>query len=290
MPSKNKPRTQVVVADAPTAGVEQPVDLTPTELELALAVEQATGIVNDARYAALGGVMDALEVEMESPTQPRVGGSADRVEAEDVGAQDLRSALLANAQEECAGYPAPPQVEAPIVPAKPAPTFLVIEPAQLVALGWSEHSAGKIALAVHKAQEAYARLEGHGSYIPAPRLTGLAASRPTPPSGRGAAAKPSGAAVGVSLPSGVVANGQVLTAAARGNAISIYDEATRKVNGKKFAYTDVGWADFNAWLQAKRAAGARVQLKFFSDAQKERLASLAAPSVEVAAATTPHQA
>jgi hypothetical protein len=71
------------------------------------------------------------------------------------------------------------------VPAKPAPTFLVIEPAQLVALGWSEHSAGKIALAVHKAQEAYARLEGHGTYIPAPRLTGLAASRPTPPSGRG---------------------------------------------------------------------------------------------------------
>jgi hypothetical protein len=218
----------------------------------------------------------------------RVGGSADRVEVEDVEAQSLREALVANAQEECTGYAA--QVEV----AKRVPTFLTIEPTQLVALGWSEHSAGKIALAVHKAQEAYARLEGYGSYIPAPRLTGLALRASPAPSGTGqgtgAAPKPSGAAVGVSLPSGVTANGQIYTAAARGNAISIYDESTRKVNGERFAYSDAGWSDFNAWLQAKRAAGARVQLKFFSDAQKERLASLAAPSVEVAAGTTPPQA
>jgi hypothetical protein len=283
MPSKNKPRTQVVVANAPTAGVEQQVDLTPTERELELAVEQAPGSVNDAKLEA------DLRVE-------RVGGSADRVEVEDIGAQDLRDAFVANAREECTGYPAsrptPPRIEVEV--AKRAPTFLVVEPAQLVALGWSEHSATKIALGLQKNQEAYARLEGHGSYVPAPRLTGLRPSGSAVPSptGQGTAGAPklSGAAVGVSLPSGIVANGQIYTAAARGNAISIYDESTRKVNGERFAYSDAGWSDFNAWLQAKRAAGARVQLKFFSDAQKERLASLAAPSVEVATDTTPPQA
>jgi hypothetical protein len=272
MPSKNKPKSQVAVADAPDAA--QPVDLTPTERELELAVEQATGIVNDAKLEA------DLRVE-------RVGGSADRVEVEDVEATDLHAALVANAQEECTGYPGfadptLPQVgvDAPIVPAKPAPTFLVIDPAQLLELGWSEHSAGKVALAVQKAQEAYLRLEGHGTYIPAPRLTGLrpsgsALSSPTG-QGQGTAPKPSGAAVGVSLPSGVVANGQVLTAAARGNAISIYDESTRKVNGERFAYSDAGWADFNAWLQKKRAEGARIQLKFFSDAQRAKITPPAA--------------
>jgi hypothetical protein len=272
MPSKNKPKSQVAVADAP-------MDLTPTERELELAVEQATGIVNDAKLEA------DLRVE-------RVGGSADRVEVEDVEAQSLREALVANAQEECTGYPS--QVEAPATQsAKRVPTFLVIEPVQLVELGWSEHSAGKIALAVQKAQEAYLRLEGHGTYIPAPRLTGLRPSGSAVPSpagqGQGTAAKPSGAVVNVNPPSGVTANGQIYTAAARGNAISIYDESTRKVNGERFAYSDAGWSDFNAWLQAKRAAGARVQLKFFSDAQKEWLASLAAPSAPPAAATTPTQ-
>jgi hypothetical protein len=81
---------------------------------------------------------------------------------------------------------------------------------------------------------------------PASRATAptspLPASRPSPFglgraqshwSGDRGAPKPSGAAVGVSLPSGVVANGQIYTAAARGNAISIYDESTRKVNGEK---------------------------------------------------------
>jgi hypothetical protein len=274
MPSKNKPRTQVVVVDAPTAVVEQPVDLTPTERELELAVEQAQSIVDDARSAALGGVMDALEADMEADLRvERVGGSTDRVEVEDVVAQDLRAALVANAQEECTGYPAsrPTPPTGAAQPTKPVPTFLVVEPAQLVKLGWSEHSAGKIALAVHKAQEAYARLEGHGSYIPAPRLTALAGRSAIVPSGQGTAPKPSGAAVNVGPPSGVTANGQVYTAAARGNAISIYDEATRKVNGERFAYSDAGWSDFNAWLQAKRAAGARVQLKFFSDAQRARI-------------------
>jgi hypothetical protein len=266
MPSKNKPKSQVAVADAP-------VDLTPTERELELAVEQATGIVNNAKLEAdlrVGGSFDAFEPDGPPayvPTSERVGGSADRVEVEDVEAQDLRAALLANAQEECTGYP--PQVEV----AKRAPTFLVVDPAQLLELGWSEHSAGKIALAVHKAQEAYLRLEGHGTYIPAPRLTGLAlrASPPPASSGQGTAPKPSGAAVNVNPPSGVTASGQIYTAAARGNAISIYDESTRKVNGERFAYSDAGWSDFNTWLQKKRAEGARVQLKFFSDAQRARI-------------------
>jgi hypothetical protein len=271
MPSRNKPRMQVAVAVAP-APVEL-VDLTPTERELELAVEQAQSIVDDAKLEAdlrVGGSFDAFEPDGPPayvPTSERVGGASDRVEVEDVEAQLLREALVANAQEECTGYGA--QVEV----AKRVPTFLVIDPSQLLELGWSEHSAGKIALAVHKAQEAYARLEGHGSYVPAPRLTALAGRSATMPSssGQGTAAKPSGAAVNVGPPSGVTTNGQVYTAAARGNAISIYDESTRKVNGEKFAYSDAGWAAFNGWLQEKRAAGARVQLKFFSDEQRARI-------------------
>jgi hypothetical protein len=275
MPSKNKPKFQVAVADAPDAA--QPADLTPTERELELAVEQAQSIVDDAKLEAdlrVGGSFDAFEPDGPPayvPTSERVGGSADRVEVDDVEAQSLRAALVANAAKECTGFPLRVGVEV----VKPAPTFLVIDPAQLLGLGWSEHSAGKIALAVQKAQEAYLRLEGHGTYIPAPRLTGLRPSGSAVPSptgqDQGATPKPSGAAVGVSLPSGVVANGQIYTAAARGNAISIYDEATRKVNGERFAYSDVGWSDFNAWLQKKRAEGARVQLKFFSDAQRAKI-------------------
>jgi hypothetical protein len=267
MPSKNKPKSQVAVADAPT-------DLTPTERELELAVERAQSIVDDAKLEAdLTVTSGDARVSDEQPT---VEEGPYRV----LPTTDYLPALLANAQEECTGFP--PQVEV----AKPAPTFLVVDPAQLLELGWSEHSAGKIALAVQKAQEAYLRLEGHGSYIPAPRLTGLrpSGSAVTSPSGngQGTAPKSSGAAVNVNPPSGVTASGQIYTAAARGNAISIYDEATRKVNGERFAYSDAGWSDFNEWLQAKRAAGARVQLKFFSDAQKARITP--------AAETTPPQA
>jgi hypothetical protein len=292
MPSKNKPKSQVAIAPPAITShlpLSEALALATVDEMAADAVAYAQSVVDDAKLEAdlrVGGSFDAFEPDGPPayvPTSERVGGASDRVEVEDVGDQDLRSALVANAQEECAGFadPTPPQVEF----VKPAPTFLIIEPAQLVALGWSEHSAGKIALAVHKAQEAYARLEGHGSYIPAPRFTGPRppGSAVPSPAGQGIAAKPSGTAVGVSLLSGVAASGQVYTAAARGNAISIYDESTRKVNGEKFPYSDAGWAAFNAWLQEKRAAGARVQLKFFSDAQKERLASLAAPSVEVGA-------
>jgi hypothetical protein len=286
MPSKNKSKSQVAVT-APAITSRLPLSealaLATVDEMAADAVAYAQSVVDDAKLEAdlrVGGSFDAFEPDGPPayvPTSERVGGASDRVEVEDVGAQSLRDALLANAQEECTGYP--PQVEVP----KRAPTFLVVEPAQLVALGWSEHSAGKIALGLQKAQEAYARLDGHGSYVPAPKLTGLAASRPTTPSGQGTSAKPSGAAVGVSLPSGVTASGQIYTAAARGNAISIYDESTRKVNGERFAYSDAGWSDFNAWLQAKRAAGARVQLKFFSDEQRARI-------TPPADATTPPQA
>jgi hypothetical protein len=295
MPSKNKPRTQVSVAPPAITShlpLSEALALATVDEMAADAVAYAQSVVDDAKLEAdlrVGGSFDAFEPD--DCVALIVGGTMDRCEVEDVEAQSLRDALVANAQEECTGYL--PQVEVPAAqPAKLAPTFLTIEPAQLLELGWSEHSAGKIVLAVHKAQEAYARLEGHGSYVPAPRLTGLTASRPTPPTGQGTstAAKPSGAAVNVGPPSGVTANGQVYTAAARGNAISIYDESTRKVNGERFAYSDAGWSDFNAWLQKKRAEGARVQLKFFSDAQKERLASLAAPSVEVATDATPPQA
>jgi hypothetical protein len=274
MPSKNKPKSQVAVAPPAITShlpLSEALALATVDEMAVDAVAYAQSIVDDAKLEAdlrVGGSFDAFEPDGPPayvPTSERVGGSADRVEVEDVEAQSLREALVANAVEECTGFP--PQVEV----AKRAPTFLVVDPAQLLGLGWSEHSAGKIALAVQKAQEAYLRLEGHGTYIPAPRLTGLPASRPTPPAGQGTAPKPSGAAVGVSLPSGVVANGQIYTAAARGNAISIYDEATRKVNGEKFAYSDAGWAAFNGWLQAKRAAGARVQLKFFSDAQRAKI-------------------
>jgi hypothetical protein len=295
MPSKNKPKSQVAVTvPAITSHLPLPEALALATVDemAADAVAYAQSVVDDAKLEAdlrIGGSFDAFEPDGPPayvPISERVGGSADRVEVEDIGAQDLRSVLVANALEECTGYP--PQVGALATQsAKPAPTFLVVDPTELVALGWSEHSAGKIALAVHKAQEAYARLEGYGSYIPAPRLTALAGRSAIVPSGNGqgtgAAPKPSGAAVGVSLPSGVTANGQIYTAAARGNAISIYDESTRKVNGERFAYSDAGWSDFNAWLQAKRASGARVQLKFFSDAQKARIT----PPAE---ATTPPQA
>jgi hypothetical protein len=287
MPSKNKPKSQVAVASPAITShlpLSEALALATVDEMAADAVAYAQSVVDDAKLKAdlrVGGSFDAFEPDGPPayvPTSERVGGSADRVEVEDVGVQDLREALVANAQEECTGYPPQAGVLAPIVPAKPVPTFLVVEPAQLVALGWSEHSAGKIALAVHKAQEAYARLEGHGSYIPAPCLTGLALRASPAPSGtgQGTAPKPSGTAVGVSLPSGVTANGQVYTAAARGNAISIYDESTRKVNGERFAYSDGGWAAFNEWLQAKRAAGARVQLKFFSDEQRARITPPAA--------------
>jgi hypothetical protein len=299
-PSKNKPKSQVAVAPPAITShlpLSEALALATVDEMAADAVAYAQSVVDDAKLEAdlrVGGSFDAFEPDGPPayvPTWERVGGSADRVEVEDVGSQDLREALVANAQEECTGFtdPTPPQAEV----AKRAPTFFVVDPAQLVALGWSEHSAGKIALAVHKAQEAYARLEGHGSYIPAPRLTGLAL-RASPASngtgqGTAGASKPSGAAVGVSLPSGVTANGQIYTAAARGNAISIYDEATRKVNGEKFAYSDAGWAAFNEWLQAKRAAGARVQLKFFSDAQRARITPPAEATTPPAEATTPPQ-
>jgi hypothetical protein len=289
MPSKNKPKSQVAVAPPAITShlpLSEALALATVDEMAADAVAYAQSVVDDAKLEAdlrVGGSFDAFEPDGPPayvPTSERVGGSADRVEVEDVGAQDLREALVANAQEECTGFadPTPPQVEveAPATqPAKRAPTFLVVDPAQLLGLGWSEHSAGKIALAVQKAQEAYLRLEGHGTYIPAPRLTGLRPSGSAAPApngtGQGTAPKPSGAAVNVNPPSGVVANGQVLTAAARGNAISIYDEATRKVNGERFAYSDAGWSDFNAWLQKKRAEGARVQLKFFSDAQRAKI-------------------
>jgi hypothetical protein len=68
-PSRNKPRTQVVVADAPTAEVEQPVDLTPTERELELAVEQAQSIVDDAKLEAdLTVTSGDAQVNDEQPT------------------------------------------------------------------------------------------------------------------------------------------------------------------------------------------------------------------------------
>jgi hypothetical protein len=276
MPSKNKPKSQVAVT-APAITSHLPLSealaLATVDEMAADAVAYAQSVVDDAKLEAdlrVGGSFDAFEPDGPPayvPTSERVGGASNRVEVEDVEAQSLREALVANAQEECTGYAA--QVEV----AKRVPTFLTIEPAQLVALGWSEHSATKIALGLQKNQEAYARLEGHGSYIPAPRLTALAGRSATVPSsnGQGTAAKPSGAAVNVGPPSGVTTNGQVYTAAARGNAISIYDESTRKVNGERFAYSDAGWSDFNAWLQAKRAAGARVQLKFFSDAQRAKI-------------------
>jgi hypothetical protein len=59
------------------------------------------------------------------------------------------------------------------------------------------------------------------------------------------------------------------------------------VNGERFAYSDGGWAAFNEWLQAKRAAGARVQLKFFSDAQRARITPPAEATTPPADATTP---